>query len=205
MKITIELPSKPNNVSHRHFHARWQTVALLFGVLTFPTRSIPAAEGPTNTWNTRPTPTNLIKKTEDSLGADTNRLATSLLFWMPKGSNDYTPTSSLHANNETVSTVPATSLTGPSTAVAPEEASPATLEFTVSYAGQESHTWNWSDGSRDRITLNAAGTVRVKPYQVSTTDGQSFGNGSVPQIEMLLETGQSHRLKCCWKRVSPTD
>jgi len=50
----------------------------------------------------------------------------------------------------------------------------ATLEFIVTYSGQDSHTWYWSDGSRDRITLNASGTVRVRPYQATTTDGQSF-------------------------------
>ena len=47
-------------------------------------------------------------------------------------------------------------------------------EFTVTYSGQVSRTWNWSDGSRDRITLNAFGTVRVRPHQVTTSDGQSL-------------------------------
>jgi hypothetical protein len=47
-------------------------------------------------------------------------------------------------------------------------------EFEVTYSGQVSRTWNWSDGSRDRITLNAAGTVRVRPHQVTTSDGQTF-------------------------------
>jgi hypothetical protein len=50
----------------------------------------------------------------------------------------------------------------------------ATLEFIVTYSGQDSATWNWSDGSRDRITLSASGTVRIRPYQTSTKDGQSF-------------------------------
>src|ERR1019366_2674785 len=50
----------------------------------------------------------------------------------------------------------------------------AELGFTMTYAGQQTRTWNWSDGSRDRITLNAAGTVVVRPHQVTTTDGQSF-------------------------------
>src|ERR1035438_3343571 len=46
--------------------------------------------------------------------------------------------------------------------------------FVGCYSGQVSRTWNWSDGTRDRITLNAAGTVRVRPHQVTTTDGQTF-------------------------------
>jgi hypothetical protein len=46
-------------------------------------------------------------------------------------------------------------------------------EFTVTYGGQVSRTWNWSDGTRDRITMNAAGTVLVKPRQI-TCDGETF-------------------------------
>lgn len=50
----------------------------------------------------------------------------------------------------------------------------ADMSFTVSYSGQQTRAWNWSGGIRHRITLNAAGTVRVTPHQVTTEDGTSF-------------------------------
>jgi hypothetical protein len=50
----------------------------------------------------------------------------------------------------------------------------AELEFTVAYSGQTTRTWNFSDGTRHRITLNANGTVKVRPNQIKSSDGQSF-------------------------------
>lgn len=54
-------------------------------------------------------------------------------------------------------------------------------EFTVTYGGQVARTWDWSDGSRDRITLNAAGTVTIRPHQI-TCDGQSFSSSTADLV-----------------------